>query len=124
MKPLLIYDGECRFCCRWIETWKAVTGDRVDYESSQSVGPQFPQIAPTEFERAVQWVGADGCVCSGAEAVFSALATATWYGRMALRLYRRLPGFSRLAEAFYKGIASRRGGRCSPIITISQRPEV
>lgn len=113
MKPLLIYDGECRLCCRWIEAWKAVTGDRVDYESSQSAGPRFPQIAPEEFERAVQWVGADGRICSGAEAVFSALATAAWYGRMALGLYRRVPGFSRLADAIYKAIAAHRGGRCS-----------
>ena len=112
-KPLLIYDGECRFCCRWIEKWKAITGDRVDYECSQSARPRFPQIAEADFERAVQWVGADGRVCSGAKAVFSALATATWYGRMALGLYRRVPVFSRLAEALYNGIATRRGGRCS-----------
>ena len=107
-KPLLIYDGECRFCCRWIEAWKAVTGDRVDYERSQAAGPRFSQIAPEEFERAVHWIGADGSICSGAEAVFSALATTTWYGRMALGIYRRVPVFARLAEALYKWVAAHR----------------
>ena len=106
--PLLIYDGDCRFCCRWVGAWKAVTGDRVDYESSQSAGARFPEIPPEEFARAVQWVGADGSVCSGAEAVFSALATATWYGRMALGLYRRVPAFARLADALYKWVATHR----------------
>ena len=108
-KPLLIYDGECRFCCRWIEAWKSITGSRVDYERSQTAGPRFPQIAPQNFARAVQWVGEDGSHCSGAEAVLSALATATWHGRMALRLYRRVPVFARAAEAAYAGVAGHRG---------------
>ena len=108
MKPLLIYDGDCRFCCRWIEAWKSMTGDRVDYEPSQSVGPGFPQIAPEEFARAVQWVGEDGEICSGAEAVLSALATATWPGRIGLAAYRRVSIFSRLADAAYSGVAAHR----------------
>ena len=107
-KPLLIYDGECRFCCRWIGAWKAVTGDRVEYERSQTARPRFPQIAPEEFLRSVQWVGPDGSLCSGAEAVFSALAAGTWYGRMALWLYRRVPVFARAAETAYTWISARR----------------
>ena len=98
-KPLLIYDGECRFCCRWVEAWRAVTGDRVNYERSQDIGQQFPQIAPEEFARAVQWMGEDGSICSGAEAVFSALATATWYGCLALKAHRTVPAFACGAEA-------------------------
>lgn len=108
-KPLLIYDGDCRFCCRWIRAWKSVTGDRVLYEPSQIAGPRFPQVPPENFARAVQWVGADGSICSGAEAVFSALATSTWYGRMALTLYRKVPVFARLTEALYAGVAAHRG---------------
>lgn len=107
-KPLLIYDGECRFCCRWIAAWKAITGDRVDYETSQSAASRFPQIPPMEFQRSVQWIGNDGAICSGAEAVFSALATATWSGRMALTLYRRVPVLSRVAEALYQAVATHR----------------
>jgi predicted DCC family thiol-disulfide oxidoreductase YuxK len=108
-KPLLIYDGDCRFCCRRVEAWKAVTGDRVLYECSQVAAPRFPQIPPENFARAVQWIGEDGAICSGAAAVFSALATATWYGRMALALYRKVPIFARLSEALYGGVATHRG---------------
>ncbi|MFA7343481.1 MAG: lipase maturation factor family protein [Terrimicrobiaceae bacterium] len=107
-KPLLIYDGECRFCCRWIEAWKAITGDRVDYETSRNAVARFPEIAPGKFADAVQWVGADGRVCSGAEAVFSALATATWHGRMALGIYREVPALARVADALYDGVATHR----------------
>jgi len=108
-KPLLIYDGECRFCCRWIGAWKAVTGDGVSYERSQTAGQRFPQIAPEDFMRSVQWVDADGSICSGAEAVFSALATSTWQGRMALAVYRKVPVFARVAESAYTGVAVHRG---------------
>lgn len=112
-KPLLIYDGGCRFCCRSVEALKAVTGDRVDYEPSQAAAARFPRIPAAEFDRAVQWVGPDGRTCGGAEAVLSAIATSAWYGRLALWLYRCAPGFSRLAEALYSAVAARRGGRCA-----------
>jgi predicted DCC family thiol-disulfide oxidoreductase YuxK len=108
-KPVLIYDGDCRFCCRWVGAWKAVTGDRVNYEPSQIAGSRFPKIPQEDFARAVQWVGADGSVCSGAEAVFSALATAAWYGRLALALYRKAPVFARLTESVYACAATHRG---------------
>jgi predicted DCC family thiol-disulfide oxidoreductase YuxK len=106
-KPILIYDGECRFCCRWIEAWKVITGDRVEYATSQEAGARFPQIAQEEFSGAVQWVGADGSRCAGAKAVFSALATSTWYGRAALDLCRA-PVFAGTVEAAYRMVARNR----------------
>ena len=37
-KPILVYDGECGFCRRWIERWRVVTGDRVVYLPYQTPG--------------------------------------------------------------------------------------
>ncbi|PYK29997.1 MAG: hypothetical protein DME57_08395, partial [Verrucomicrobia bacterium] len=48
-KPLLIWDGECHFCRRWIERWREITGDQVDYETSQQVGDRFPEISRAQF---------------------------------------------------------------------------
>jgi len=28
-KPLLVYDGDCRFCTLWIKCWQQITGDRI-----------------------------------------------------------------------------------------------
>ena len=86
-----------------------MTGDRVDYQTSQDAGARFPEIPPGNFAGAVQWVGVDGRICSGAEAVFSALATATWYGRAVLALYRKVPFFAAVMEALYKVVAANRG---------------
>src|SRR5579863_6668751 len=55
-KPLLIFDGHCGFCRIWIEYWKKLSGDRLDYAPSQEVADQFPQIPREEFNRSVQLV--------------------------------------------------------------------
>ena len=45
----MIFDGDCGFCRRWIERWKAATGDRIDYAPSQEVGARFPEIPAEAF---------------------------------------------------------------------------
>lgn len=91
-----------------MEGLKAATGEKVDYEPSQTAAKKFPKIAPERFAEAVQWVGTDGKVFSGAKAMFCALATGTWYGRALLGLYARIPIFARLAEAGYGAVARNR----------------
>ncbi len=43
-KPVLIYDGHCGFCRIWLDYWRQLTGDRIEYLASQDVGDRFPQI--------------------------------------------------------------------------------
>ena len=42
-KPVLIYDGHCGFCRIWLDYWRQLTGDRIEYLASQDVGARFPQ---------------------------------------------------------------------------------
>src|SRR5438105_11480484 len=72
-KPLLIWDGECHFCRRWVEGWREATGDMVDYVPFQQVGDRFSEIPREKFERAATLIEPDGAVYSGAQAVFRAL---------------------------------------------------
>lgn len=94
-KPLLIYDGKCGFCKIWIDYWRKLTGDRVDYAPSQEVGDRFPQISKREFSQAVQLVRPDGTIVSGARAVFETLG------------HKKVP-FAPLMEWGYRVIASHR----------------
>jgi lipase maturation factor 1 len=87
-KPLLIYDGKCGFCGIWIDYWRKLTGDRVEYAASQDVGDQFLQIPKQEFSEAVQLVRPDGSVASGARAVFETLELERFYFDGSERLYR------------------------------------
>ena len=43
-RPLLIFDGDCNFCRRWIDRWRAATGERVGYVEFQQAAEQFPEI--------------------------------------------------------------------------------
>jgi predicted DCC family thiol-disulfide oxidoreductase YuxK len=104
--PLLIYDGECRFCRSWIRRWQQATEGRVDYEEFQKVGQRFPEISRSEFESAVQLIEPDGRVWSGADAVLRALE----FGRKEhwLVRLRKVPGFMFLARVCYRFIATHR----------------
>jgi predicted DCC family thiol-disulfide oxidoreductase YuxK len=106
-RPLMVWDGECRFCGAWIRRWRTGTGDRVDYERSQTVGARFPEISAKDYEKSVYLILPDGQVLRAAEAVFAALAYAPGHGRW-LKLYRRAPWFARATEAAYAQVARRR----------------
>ncbi|MFQ5444588.1 MAG: thiol-disulfide oxidoreductase DCC family protein [Nitrospinales bacterium] len=106
-KPLLIYDGDCNFCLRWISRWRPVTQDRVDYAPSQDVANDFPEIPPDRFEASVLLVDLDGNIYEGAEAVFRALAYAPRKNR-ALWIYQNVPGFAWMSERFYRFVAENR----------------
>lgn len=104
--PLIIYDGECEFCCIWVEFAKRLTGDRVAYLPSQEARKQYPQISESDFERSVQFIE-NGRVYDGAEAVFRALGYAPGYGWLQW-LYVNLPGFAPVSELGYRFIADHR----------------
>ena len=105
VRPLLVFDGECSFCCAWVDFWKHLTGDGVDYAPYQEVGSRFPNIARQQFATAVQLILPNGEVRSGAHAVFTTLSTVRGKGAT-LWAYHSIPGFAAAAEAFY-GLCAR-----------------
>jgi predicted DCC family thiol-disulfide oxidoreductase YuxK len=110
-KPLMIFDGDCNFCRRWISRWKQATGDRVDYLPFQEPGlfERFPQLRREDCERAVQLIDTDGRVYAAADAVFRALAVAP-RRRWTLWLYQEVPGVKPIIEWFYRVVARHRTG--------------
>lgn len=106
-KPLLIFDGDCNFCRRWIARWRAVTGGRVEYAPYQEVGGRYPQIPRENFMAAVQLVEGDGRIFSAAHAAFRTLSY-TPSRRWLLWCYERIPPFRAASEWFYRLVASHR----------------
>jgi predicted DCC family thiol-disulfide oxidoreductase YuxK len=78
-KPVLLYDGRCGFCKIWIDYWKLLTGDRIEYATSQEAGDRYPQIPRQAFSEAVQFVRPDGTFSGGARAVFETLGKEKTY---------------------------------------------
>src|SRR5947207_13406942 len=106
-KPLIIWDGECHFCRRWIERWREITRDTVDYATSQESAERFPEIPREQFERSVIYIETDGSVFFGAEAVFRSLRSRSSKKWLAWS-YENVPGFAAVSESFYRIIASNR----------------
>ena len=113
-KPLIIWDGDCHFCRRWIERWREITRDEVDYEISQKVGDRFPEIPREQFERSVIYIETDGAVYSGAEAVFRSLRCRSSKKWLAWSYYH-FAGFAPVSESLYKIISCNR--RFASVIT-------
>ena len=108
LKPVLLFDGDCGFCRHWIEVWRAETGGRVEYSSSQDAGARFPQIPREDFAEAVYLVEPGGRVSRGAEAAFRTLAYAGGYHRAWRVLYDRVPLFRVACDSAYRIVARRR----------------
>ena len=107
-RPTLIWDGDCSFCRRWIERWKKLTGDAIDYQPYQRIADKLPGISRAQFAQAVYLAEPDGRITRAAEAVFRSLALAGRQ-RYLLRLYAHVPPFRWLSEFAYRIVARHRG---------------
>lgn len=105
----MIYDGDCSFCCRWIQRWRFLTEDRIEYTPYQEVGDPFHGIAREQFERAVHLIEPNGDVTSGANAVFRALSLGA-KKRWPAWLNGHVPGVAWITEAAYRFVAGHRRG--------------
>lgn len=108
LSPVMIYDGDCGFCKRWIDRWQRLTRGRVNYIAIKDARELCPEISEAELKRAVHLVEPDGRVYRGAEAVFQALSYAPAGGL--LTWPARLPGLLPFAERAYAFVAQRRMG--------------
>jgi predicted DCC family thiol-disulfide oxidoreductase YuxK len=108
-KPLMLFDGDCRFCAAWIRRWRHITGNRLDYLPFQDscVATRFPEIPHDQLEAAVHFIELDGSVYTGAEAAFRALAHNP-HEQWLLDWYIHSSGFSRTSERAYRFVATHR----------------
>jgi len=108
-KPLLIFDGDCGFCRRWVARWRRATGDALDFLAFQdeTAAKRFPEIAVADFASALHLIFPDGSVYTGAEAVFRSLAAAGVKRRL-LWCYCKMPLFAGVSEWIYGRVAAHR----------------
>ncbi len=108
-KPLLVFDGDCQFCRRWIARWKNSTGDAVDYLPFQEeeIPVRFPEIPRADLEEAVHLILPDGTVVRGAQAVFRSLSEGDNH-RWLLAFYKKSSAFAEITETLYEEVALHR----------------
>jgi lipase maturation factor 1 len=108
-RPVLIYDGDCGFCTRWIQRWRRLTRGQIEAMPLQhpDVTSRFPGIARADLEASVHFIEPGGRVSRGAEAAFRSLSFASRM-QWLLRLYLRSRGFARISEWIYEFISRHR----------------
>jgi predicted DCC family thiol-disulfide oxidoreductase YuxK len=89
----------------WVDFWRSLTNDSVQYLPYQTALAQFPDIPVEDCRKAVQYVGPDGRL-SGAAAVARLTADVSGYQWIA-RVYG-LPGFAPVMEFLYRTVAAHR----------------
>lgn len=103
---MLLYDGDCGFC-----TWSAGLLEKIGPEAEiaawQLTDLTALGVTVEQTTEAVQWVGPDGTVRSGHEAIAATLSSAGLPWKLAGRVLL-LPGISSLAAKAYRLVANNR----------------
>jgi len=118
----MIYDADCAFCRRWVERWRARTGDAVVYRPLQHPGLRGRIKVPRRAARRAVQLLDHGKRHEGADAVFRALARAP-----RMRTIARLGGLPIVrwvARKVYRLIAGHRSaaGRVDRLLFGSDYP--
>lgn len=106
-RPVLLYDGDCAFCSSCARLIERQIRPSAAVATSQLADLDELGVTEEQAAEALQWVGADGVVRSGHEAVAAMLGTARRPWRLVGRLML-LPGISPLAAAIYRLVAANR----------------
>lgn len=104
--PSLVFDGDCAFCTSCVRALERI-GPRAAIVPWQRADLPALGLSEQQAAAAVQWVGDDGDVRSGHEAIAAALLSASGIWRPLGRLLLA-PGVSWLAARAYRLIAANR----------------
>ena len=98
-KPLMLFDGDCHFCRRWIERWREMTAAQSITRRPGSWARSFPKFAPEECERAVQFIETDGTRVERRGGCFPLVRLQPRREVARARAYDRVPRFAPITEA-------------------------
>ena len=107
--PILIFDGACGFCRRWVSRWMQRTGGAIPAEPYQALPLRRWGLSPARVSQGLTFVERPGAPTFGAEAVYRLLlhaedAPVRWKARLGL-----LPGVLQVSQLVYRMVAKRRG---------------
>ena len=107
-RPVLLYDGHCRFCIAQAERLRRWTGDRIRLVSFREPGvlAHYPGLSPEACEQGMQLVLPGGKIVSGAEAGARALGVRPTLAPLAAFYF--VPGIRQLVDAAYRVIVRNR----------------
>lgn len=107
-RPVLFWDGDCGFCSRWVERWREITGDAVEYRLLQEAPPQVVERAGGVPFRHIVVEQCDGSMVTGAKGALVALATKSTGARRLLAACAKWSILDGITERAYRWVAAHR----------------
>ena len=107
-RDVVLYDGQCGFCSRWVNYW-AGTLARRGFEIASLEEPWVAdriKMTPEELVTDIRLLTADGQLISGAD-VYLYVTRRIWWAWLFYAIFS-LPGFNRLIGAGYRWFARNR----------------
>ena len=104
--PILIWDGECKFCKWWKTRWELKTKDQLSFKTYQEAASQFPDIPLKEFKKASRLIDTDGKIYAGPDSAYRSVFMAgdkKWHN-----WYTEYKWFQELSDFGYNHIAKNR----------------
>ncbi len=98
--PILVFDGDCGFCTSFVHLLERI-GLRAEVVAWQIADLDELGITEGQAAETVCWIGVEGTVRTGHEAIGAALGTAGPGWRVAGRIVL-LPGISGIAAMIYR----------------------
>lgn len=108
-KPIVVYDGECRFCLKQVDRIQRRDRQSIfDYSPRQEEGlvERFPKLAEVDFDSGMRLIERDGTIHAEADAVYEIARRLPLWRGMAW-LYR-IPGLNWIFRRIYAWIAKNR----------------
>jgi predicted DCC family thiol-disulfide oxidoreductase YuxK len=103
---ILLYDGECPFCCSSVAHWEPLVKGKVNVVTAQSGGGEKYGFPAGQGAGALTLIEGSGEILSGAAAVFRLLEIqGSRLGALLWWTYRRAKPFQALADWGYRMVA-------------------
>lgn len=99
-KTVVLYDGACNFCEKWVKYMRQLTGNAVTFIPYQEGCKFFPQVTETECVKAVKVIDENHQVYSGMEAVYWLLYQ-SGKKKWLYKWYSKNKYFRKLSEVIY-----------------------
>lgn len=106
-KPVVLYDGECNFCKKWVKEMRKTTGETVDYIPYQEGCNVYKEVSREACQLAVQLIDEEKHVHSGMEVLYWLLYRSNRY-RWLYKLYLKSGLFRCFSNAVYHWVMKNR----------------
>lgn len=106
-RPVLVFDGDCAFCTSCVRLLEKRIRPDAEIVAYQLTDLSELGLTEEQAAEAVQWVGPEGRIRSGHEAIAATLGAAGAFWRGVGR-FLLLPGISWIAAQIYRLVAANR----------------